>query len=152
MTNGSEPAPSGSPYERLGVTPDASFDEVQMARQRQLEAVAGDPQARAKVEAAYDAVVMERLRERQQGKVSSGAVTASKREEIKPAPARVPSWPSRGHTLHVGGHLQIHPCDGGAHDHRVRSRRQSPGRLICGGDSPFADQSGFRWQLLAQKR
>jgi len=46
------------------------------------------------VEAAYDAVLMERLRERQQGKVSSAAVTASKREEIKPAAARVPSRPS----------------------------------------------------------
>ncbi|MGB5241019.1 MAG: CPP1-like family protein [Prochlorococcaceae cyanobacterium] len=94
MTNGSEPAPSGSPYERLGVTPDASFDEVQAARQHQLEAVADDPQARARVEAAYDAVLMERLRERQQGKVSSAAVTASKREEIKPPVARVPSRPA----------------------------------------------------------
>lgn len=94
MTNGSEPAPSGSPYERLGVTPDASFDEVQAARQQQLEAVADDPQARARVEAAYDAVLMERLRERQQGKVSSAAATASKREEIKPPVARVPSRPA----------------------------------------------------------
>ena len=94
MTNGSEPAPSGSPYERLGVTPDASFDEVQAARQQQLEAVADDPQARARVEAADDAVQMERLRERQQGKVSSAAVTASKREEIKPPVARVPSRPA----------------------------------------------------------
>ncbi|MCX5931439.1 MAG: CPP1-like family protein [Cyanobacteria bacterium] len=94
MTNGSEPAPSASPYERLGITPDASFDEVQAARQHQLAAVAADPQACAKVEAAYDAVLMERLRERQQGKVSSAAVTASKREEVKPAPARVPTRPS----------------------------------------------------------
>lgn len=94
MTNGSEPAPSGSPYERLGVTPDASFDEVQAARQHQLETVGDDPQARARVEAAYDAVLMERLRERQQGKVSSAAVTASKREELKPVPARIPSRPS----------------------------------------------------------
>jgi hypothetical protein len=94
MTIGSEPAPSGSPYERLGVTPDASFDEVQAARQHQLDAVADDPQARARVEAAYDAVLMERLRERQQGKVSSAAVSASKREEIKPPVARVPSRPA----------------------------------------------------------
>ncbi|MCP9799876.1 CPP1-like family protein [Synechococcus sp. RedBA-s] len=94
MTNGSEPAPNASPYERLGITPDASFDEVQAARQHQLAAVATDPQACAKVEAAYDAVLMERLRERQQGKVSSAAVTASKREEVKPAAARVPSRPS----------------------------------------------------------
>ncbi|APD47516.1 CPP1-like family protein [Synechococcus sp. CS-602] len=99
MTNGSAPFPSAadgaSPYERLGIAPDASFDDVQAARKDRLSAVGDDPQARAQVETAYDAVLMERLRERQQGKVSSAAVTASKREELKPAVAsRTPSRPS----------------------------------------------------------
>ena len=97
MTHGSAPPPSGadgsSPYERLGITADASFDEVQAARRDRLAALAGDGQAQ--VETAYDAVLMERLRERQQGKVSSAAMTASKREEVKPAiVGRTPSRPS----------------------------------------------------------
>jgi hypothetical protein len=98
MTNGSAPSSSAadgsSPYERLGIAPDASFDEVQAARDRRLEAVGDDPQARARVEADYDAVLMERLRERQQGRVSSAALSASKREELKPAAVRAPSRPS----------------------------------------------------------
>lgn len=44
--------------------------------------------ARARVEAAYDAVLMDRLKERQQGRVSSSARTASQREQLTPAPAR----------------------------------------------------------------
>ncbi|MCT0229539.1 CPP1-like family protein [Synechococcus sp. CS-1324] len=99
MTHGSAPPPSGaggsSPYERLGIAPDASFDEVQAARRDRLDALSGDAQAQAQVETAYDAVLMERLRERQQGKVSSAAMTASKREEVKPAiVGRTPSRPS----------------------------------------------------------
>ena len=95
MTHASAPPPGGSsPYERLGIAPDASFDEVQAARRERLAALEGDGQAQAQVEAAYDAVLMERLRERQQGKVSSAAVTASKREELKPAAVRTPSRPS----------------------------------------------------------
>jgi hypothetical protein len=43
--------------------------------------------ASSKVEAAYDAVLMERLKERQQGKVSTAAKTASQREQGPPAPA-----------------------------------------------------------------
>lgn len=98
MTNGSAPSSSAaggsSPYELLGIAPDASFDEVQAARDSTLAAVGDDPQARARVEAAYDAVLMERLRERQQGRVSSAALSASKREEVKPVVARTPSRPA----------------------------------------------------------
>jgi hypothetical protein len=103
MTNGSALPPGAtggssdgsSPYERLGIASDASFDDVQGARQHCLDAVGDDPQARARVEAAYDAVLMERLRERQQGRVSSAALSASKREEVKPAViARAPSRPA----------------------------------------------------------
>ena len=90
--------PSG-PYERLGVAPDASFDEVQAARQARLEEVGDDTMARSRIEAAYDAVLMERLKERQQGKVSSAAQTASQREQQKTAAAapsmrQLPAMPS----------------------------------------------------------
>ncbi len=112
MSNRSDPSPSAGAYERLGITPEASFDEVQQARQTCLERVGDDPMARARVEAAYDAVLMERLRERQQGRVSSAALSASKREEIKPVAApRTPSRPALPALpslpqLSAGGRLQ----------------------------------------------
>ena len=106
MTQGTDPtggpAQPGSlnPYERLGISPDASFDDVQAAKQARLSEVGEDPMSRARIEAAYDAVLMERLKERQQGKVSTAALNASQREAAKPAakPAAakpvLPSLPS----------------------------------------------------------
>jgi hypothetical protein len=104
MKQGTPPAPGSSgsaadghdPYQRLGVEPDASFDAVQAARAARLEEVGEDPLARSRVEAAYDAVLMDRLKERQQGKVSSAARTASQREQASPPPSRpvLPSLPS----------------------------------------------------------
>ncbi|MEB3306940.1 MAG: CPP1-like family protein [Cyanobacteriota bacterium] len=87
--------PDSSPYERLGVQPDASFDVVQAAKQARLAETGDDPLARAKVEAAYDAVLMERLKDRQQGKVSTAARSASQREQITPPPrpAALPTLP-----------------------------------------------------------
>lgn len=79
-------ADAPGPYERLGITADASFDEVQAAKQARLLEAAGDTMACSRVEAAYDAVLMERLKERQQGKVSTAAKTASQREQVPPAP------------------------------------------------------------------
>ena len=74
MTQGTDPtggpAQPGSlnPYERLGISPDASFDDVQAAKQARLSEVGEDPMSRARIEAAYDAVLMERLKDRQQGR------------------------------------------------------------------------------------
>lgn len=86
-------APDPSPYERLGVEPDAGFDAVQAAKLARLEAAGDDPMARARIEAAYDAVLMERLKQRQQGKVSTAARSASQREQATPPP-RPPALPS----------------------------------------------------------
>jgi len=101
MTQGTDPsggpAQPGSlnPYERLGISPDASFDEVQAAKQARFAEVGEDPQARARIEAAYDAVLMDRLKERQQGKVSTAALNASQREAAAPAPKpALPAMPS----------------------------------------------------------
>jgi hypothetical protein len=80
------PGAEPSAYERLGLSPDASFDAVQAARQAQLEAAGDDPLARSRVEAAYDAVLMDRLKERQQGRVSTAARSASAREQVVPPP------------------------------------------------------------------
>ncbi|WP_392349916.1 CPP1-like family protein [Parasynechococcus sp.] len=69
------------PYARLGLSQGASFEQVQQARQACLDQVGDDQQARARVESAYDAVLMSRLRERQQGQLSEAAADASVREE-----------------------------------------------------------------------
>lgn len=90
------PSQGDGPYARLGITADASFDAVQAARTSCLEAVGDDPLARSRVEAAYDAILMDRLKERQQGKVSSAARSASQREQASPPPARpvLPALPA----------------------------------------------------------
>lgn len=58
-----------NPYQKLGVTQDATFDEIQDARSRLLEQCSDDPKRSEAVEAAYDAILMERLRMRQEGKI-----------------------------------------------------------------------------------
>jgi len=80
VDSGSDPG-SQDPYSKLGITADSGFEEVQRAKAAALSSAGDDPQARAKVEAAYDAVLMARLRERQSGKVSMAAANASAREQ-----------------------------------------------------------------------
>ena len=92
----SQAADAPGPYERLGIPVDASFDVVQAAKQERLAEVGDDTMARSRIEAAYDAVLMDRLKERQQGKVSSAARTASQREQASPAPKPLGKLPSAG--------------------------------------------------------
>ena len=83
MAAGLNPGPdsdSQDPYSLLGISPDAGFEEVQRARDRVVAGCGDDAIANARVEAAYDAVLMARLRDRQSGRVSSEAVTASRIE------------------------------------------------------------------------
>lgn len=58
-----------SPYEKLGVSEGATFEEIQTARSRLIEELAGDQRKISEIEAAYDSVLMERLRLRQEGKI-----------------------------------------------------------------------------------
>lgn len=58
-----------NPYELLGVSDNASFDEIQSAKTRICEENKSNAQMVEKVEAAYDAVIMERLKLRQDGKI-----------------------------------------------------------------------------------
>ena len=58
-----------NPYEQLGVAEDATFEEIQAAKQRVIAQFSGDLQLQDNVEAAYDAILMERLKLRQQGKI-----------------------------------------------------------------------------------
>lgn len=93
MNHGSDPDSSRpqeprDPYERLGVPQDATFELVQQARDARLAELGDDPMARSRVEAAYDAVLMNRLKERQQGRVSTAARSASQREDVPPPASR----------------------------------------------------------------
>lgn len=56
-------------YEKLGVDENASFDEIQDARNRLVEEHSADRKQVEAIEAAYDAILMDRLRLRQEGKI-----------------------------------------------------------------------------------
>ncbi len=58
-----------SHYEILGVNENSSFDEIQEARNILLEEKGGDRKQTEAIEAAYDAILMDRLRLRQEGKI-----------------------------------------------------------------------------------
>lgn len=56
-------------YETLGLTEASSFEEVQSARKRLVADNEDNPQKRESIEAAYDAILMERLRLRKENKI-----------------------------------------------------------------------------------
>lgn len=56
-----------NPYEALGIGTDASFDEIQQAKGRLMEKHDSDRQLKENIEAAYDAILMDRLKRRQEG-------------------------------------------------------------------------------------
>ena len=59
-----------TPYEKLGVNDEASFEAVRDARDRLLREYAGDESEQEAIEAAYDAILMDRLRARKEGKIA----------------------------------------------------------------------------------
>jgi len=94
MAAGLTPGPdsdSQDPYSLLGISADASFEDVQQARDRVVAGCGDDAIARARAEAAYDAVLMARLRDRQSGRVSSDAATASRIERQQGSTESLPS-------------------------------------------------------------
>lgn len=102
-----------NPYELLGVSDNASFDEIQSAKKRICEENKNDAQIVEKIEAAYDSVIMERLKLRQDGKIKVPEKIRfperNKVETVTPSQAPVinsPSWleglmdnPSQGEIL-----------------------------------------------------
>jgi hypothetical protein len=56
-----------NPYETLGLAESASFEEIQAAKQLLSAQHQGDTTVVERLEAAYDAIIMDRLRQRQQG-------------------------------------------------------------------------------------
>jgi hypothetical protein len=58
-----------TPYQKLDVSEDASFEEIQSARDRLVSLHDEDESSRQDVEIAYDAILMDRLRRRQAGEL-----------------------------------------------------------------------------------
>lgn len=92
-----------TPYDKLGVNDEASFEEVRDARDRLLRENEGDESQQEMIEVAYDAILMDRLRARKEGKIAvpdriryperlSAAIPAALQNN---AQRRAPSWLSR---------------------------------------------------------
>ncbi len=89
-----------TPYELLGVKDGASFDEIQEARNRLMEKIdESDGKQVEAIEAAYDAVLMHRLKMRQEGKIKvPERIRFPERSVPAPAPSepavlsKLPSW------------------------------------------------------------
>ncbi|MEM8778712.1 MAG: CPP1-like family protein [Cyanobacteria bacterium P01_G01_bin.49] len=58
-----------NPYEQLGLTEAASFEEIQEAKNRLSQEYRDDVKVVESIEAAYDSIIMERLKMRQEGKI-----------------------------------------------------------------------------------
>jgi hypothetical protein len=86
-----------NPYEKLGLPQTASFEEIQEAKQRLVERFQDDTKAVESIEAAYDAIIMERLKMRQEGriKVPEGIRFAEREYEVRanPTPISTPTPP-----------------------------------------------------------
>jgi hypothetical protein len=59
-----------NPYDHLGISEDAPFEEVTLVRDRLLKEAAGDPIELERIESAYDAILRDRLRARIEGKIA----------------------------------------------------------------------------------
>ncbi|MGB0564219.1 MAG: CPP1-like family protein [Spirulinaceae cyanobacterium] len=76
-----------NPYETLGVTQEASFEDIQNAKARLSAELGDDRQKVASIEAAYDAIIMERLRMRQEGKLKVPEVIRFPERQPAPRPS-----------------------------------------------------------------
>ncbi len=79
-TNSQSNSNSKDPYLILGINEGASFDSIQEARDKKLIEAGDDQITKAKIEAAYDSLLMVSLKSRQLGNASNEAVNASKKE------------------------------------------------------------------------
>ncbi|HEY9645336.1 MAG TPA: CPP1-like family protein [Chroococcidiopsis sp.] len=106
-----------SHYAKLGVEEDASFEEIQAAKERLIQSLGADRKQAEEIEVAYDAILMDRLRLRQEGKIKVPdrirfpERTAEPIPEAPPQPLKQsPAWlqrfidtPSRNDILLPGG-------------------------------------------------
>ncbi|MBD2460840.1 CPP1-like family protein [Oscillatoria sp. FACHB-1407] len=82
-------------YQRLGVDENASFEEIQDARNRLMEEHDGDRKELEAIEAAYDAVLMDRLRLRQEGKIKVPDRIRFPERLVEPPPEFTPVPPKQ---------------------------------------------------------
>ncbi|MDJ0842716.1 CPP1-like family protein [Crocosphaera sp.] len=77
-----------TPYEKLGVSETASFEEIQAAKNRLTQEYSNDVKTVEDIEAAYDSIIMERLKLRQEGriKVPDKIRFAERQRETPPTP------------------------------------------------------------------
>jgi hypothetical protein len=108
-----------SHYEQLGVEEGASFEAIQEARNQLLQEHAGDRRRIEAIESAYDSILMDRLRLRQEGKIKVPDRIRFPERAAEPPPDFVPkpavtspNWlqrmmdtPSRNDILLPGGLL-----------------------------------------------
>ena len=80
-TNSQSNSNSQDPYLILGINEGASFDAIQEARDKKLLEAGDDQISKAKIEAAYDSLLMVSLKSRQLGNASNEAINASKKEK-----------------------------------------------------------------------
>ncbi|MEM7773677.1 MAG: CPP1-like family protein [Cyanobacteria bacterium P01_E01_bin.6] len=104
-------------YETLGVDESSSFEEIQDARDRLLQESSENKKHAEAIEAAYDAILMNRLRLRQEGKIKvPDKIRFPEKEADAPKKAsqstskQVPAWlnqlmdnPSRNEVLWPAG-------------------------------------------------
>lgn len=105
-------------YDTLGLNESSSFEQIQEARERLLEECNGDRKRMDAIESAYDAILMERLRLRQEGKIKvPDRIRFAEESTEKPVPqpgnttpAASPAWltdildtPSRNEVLLPAG-------------------------------------------------
>lgn len=88
-----------TPYEKLGVSETASFEEIQAAKNRLTQEYSNDVKTVEDIETAYDSIIMERLKLRQEGriKVPDRIRFAERQRETPPTPPPLsldnsPSW------------------------------------------------------------
>ena len=79
-TNSQSNSNSQDPFLILGINDGASFDTIQQARDKKLIDAGDDQIAKARIEAAYDSLLMVSLKSRQLGNASNEAINASKKE------------------------------------------------------------------------
>ncbi|ACK65698.1 heat shock protein DnaJ domain protein [Rippkaea orientalis PCC 8801] len=91
-----------TPYEILGVSEESSFEEIQDAKNRLIQEYKDNNKVIENIETAYDAIIMERLRMRQEGKIKvpDRIRFPERSEEILPTVPSVslnnsPSWLQR---------------------------------------------------------
>ena len=83
-----------SPYEQLRVSENATFEEIQESRNLLMQEYSNDRQRSEAIEAAYDAILMQRLKLRQEGKIKVPDRIRFAEKVPKAAPA-IPSLPKK---------------------------------------------------------